>query len=133
MGWLIDQLDPRRKTTRATYWLTNAAALSAVLFLIMLPIARPAIIIIPIGGLINIAMLLLTIRRLRDAGRSPWIVLWFFFPMEINCDFATISFHSYSFHLIDFGAVLKSLPVLIGLFARSAAARSPRLVTSPAF
>lgn len=132
MGWLIDQLDPREKTTRAAYWLASGTALSAALFLIALPIAHPAI-VIPIGGAIDIIILLLTIRRLRDAGRSPWIVLWFFFPMEINCDLATISFHSYSLHLIDFGAVLKSLPVLIGLFARSAAARSPRLVTSPAF
>jgi uncharacterized membrane protein YhaH (DUF805 family) len=132
MGWLIDQLDPRGKTARAAYWLANAAALSVALFLITLPIAHPAI-IIPIGGAINIAMLLLTIRRLRDAGRSPWIVLWFFFPMEIYWSLATISFHSYSLHLIDFGAVLKSLPVLIGLFAPSAAERSPRLVTSPAF
>ncbi|HEX7850543.1 MAG TPA: DUF805 domain-containing protein [Sphingomonas sp.] len=132
MGWLIDQLDPRGRTVRAAYWLTNGAALLAALFLITSPIARPAI-VTPVGGAINIVVLLLTIRRLRDAGRSPWIVLWFFFPMEINCDLATISFHSYSLHLIDFGAVLKSLPVLIGLFAPSAAARSPRLVTSPAF
>jgi uncharacterized membrane protein YhaH (DUF805 family) len=80
--------------------------------------------------LLSVALLCVTIRRLRDAGISPWWVLLFVCPIGFDWDLLHINLHvpamyklpgSYlSFDFVDFRSLIVFMPIMLGLFKRAA-------------
>ena len=64
-----------------------------------------------------VIMVLLTIRRLRDAGLSVYWALLFFFPVGLTVDLAMIGLGGAELRFIDFNQLIASVPLLIGLVA----------------
>ena len=63
--------------------------------------------------------LIATVRRLHDAGRSRWLLALCFFPASITWDLFSVPFGGSAWHFLDISAVIRFIPVIIGLLASS--------------
>jgi uncharacterized membrane protein YhaH (DUF805 family) len=118
---VLNQLHPAGWTSRRTYRLAIlcGAAVLVALNVIFSISGLPAWLIAVLDVLTLIPLVLLTIRRLRDAGLSVWISLLLFFPFGMRFDLATITVSGFAFQLIDFGSVIRVVPLMLGLALRS--------------
>ena len=108
---------PAGWTDRRTYRLAvlvGAASLLIIGGMVVLP-GLPSWIMAAVAMTVSLLLLLLTIRRLRDAGLSVWIILLALFPLGISVDVATVEAADFTLRFIDFAAIIKSVPILLGL------------------
>src|SRR5687768_9550566 len=117
MSDLLDKLHPYGWTDRRSFAILVAAyAVTALTLLILVrAFSAPVIPIMPVFAGLSLVLLLLTIRRLRDAGYSPWLAALCLFPVPVVFELATIRWGPFSFELINVTDLLQWLPVLIGL------------------
>lgn len=134
---LIDRIHPAFRTGRRDYWLFCAGyGASLIAFTAVAAVSngapRPALgaTMVILSMLLSVILLCITIRRLHDAGMSPWWVVLFLCPITFDLDLFHISFHTpamlrlpgtlFSFTFFDFRALIVFVPILLGLFKRSA-------------
>lgn len=113
MAWLDDVLDPGGLTDRSTYRIASGALLIVMVTAAIISDDRWYV------GLANLllylALLFLTLRRLRDAGRSlNWIVFMVFVPQ------VGPAWHVVPNWVLQPTDVLPLIPVAIGWWARGA-------------
>lgn len=114
---VFDKLHPAGWTDLRTYRLAvlaGAASLAIVGGIVFIA-ELPPWIMAPVALIGFILLFLLTIRRLRDAGLSAWIVLLALFPFGISIDVGTVEVIGLTLRFIDFAAVIKIAPFLLGL------------------
>lgn len=105
MKSLIAGLHPFGWTGRPLYWQCMSAIAVSVLGAMFLSRMNSELswIWFPVIAVTEVAILLLTIRRLRDAGVSVYLVVLFLFPMTI------------SIGAVDIDAVIRFIPIAVGL------------------
>jgi uncharacterized membrane protein YhaH (DUF805 family) len=131
---LLSRLSPWGRTTKSHYWLIILA--SALLSLGAMS-AKGVVgigIVVAVAVAVELIILVATMRRLHDAGRSQWWAILFFFPMDITVDLLTvhvsagtwdvlnilpIQLGEANWHFIDVRTVITLIPVFIGLLAPS--------------
>jgi len=76
--WLNENLDPCGVTARAPYRVASIALLASVIALIVLTGSNRNMALLPflIGAPLYLSLVSLTARRLRDAGMSPYWIVW---------------------------------------------------------
>jgi uncharacterized membrane protein YhaH (DUF805 family) len=127
---LWHRVRPALRTNRRDYWLFCCAYCGAyVVFLLLMraiatyqgPQPSPFLVGGPILPMVvlGIVALLVTIRRLRDAGSSPWWVLLFFFPFKFSLNLFSADFGPIHIHDIEFHDLITNIPVFIGLLKPS--------------
>jgi uncharacterized membrane protein YhaH (DUF805 family) len=119
-------LSPWGRTSRSHYWqIVLVAAL--VLLVAMIAgdqIGRPAAATVIIA--VQLAGFLATIRRLNDAGWSRWWLPLYLFPLSITVDLFHFQLGLSTWNFVDVSAAIRSIPVMIGLFAPSSLHRGLR-------
>lgn len=119
MDALVKLFSPWGRTTQSRYWLVPLC-LAVVAFGVAEAKDYIGTIAVLIGiGAIQIMLSVATIRRLRDADLSIWWVLLCLFPASITFDLFHLQVGSSTWQFIDVSAVVRLIPVFIGLFAVS--------------
>ena len=117
----LDSLHPYGWTSRRAYCvgLLGLAACFILLTLLSMSGLAPewalALLAIPV----LVFLVLLTIRRLRDAGLSVYWALLFFLPARLTLDLATIGLGGAEPRFIDFNQILMAGLLLVCLVAPS--------------
>lgn len=141
---LLSRLSPWGRTTKGPYWLIMLACVLLSLAAISTKdmIGTAAAVATAVAA--ELVVLVATIRRLHDAGRSRWWAILFFFPMDITVDllrvhvsagtwevlnFFPIHVGEANWSLIDVRTLITLIPVIIGLLASSRPA-SPQTTTT---
>lgn len=75
---------------------------------------------------VQLVGLLATIRRLNDAGWSRWWLMLYLFPLSITVDLLHLQLGVSTWNFVDVSAAIRSIPVMIGLFAPSSHYRAMR-------
>ncbi|HEX8666748.1 MAG TPA: DUF805 domain-containing protein [Allosphingosinicella sp.] len=121
----VANFDPSGRTDRRSYGLAVALLVplgyagSLALAVLLSPWVA-----VPFALVAWVALLLLTIRRLRDSGRSLWWALLFLWPVTIDIDLATLTCSGLDVHLLELAGIIRWMPVLIGLIAPREAAEA---------
>jgi uncharacterized membrane protein YhaH (DUF805 family) len=107
---LRNLLSPWERTSQGDYWLLLTCLAACAFCLMKLTDHLASWISIAILVALQAMLGLATLRRIHDAGWSRWWILLFLFPatMTLGVGFG---------HVLDITAILRSIPVLIGLFA----------------
>ena len=111
-------ISPFGRTTRRHYWLAvvslaiGAFAVSQAIGSIR-PVAAVSLIAF------QIILLVATLRRLHDTNWSRWWALLYLFPASITLDLFHVRIGESDWQFVDFSAIVRLTPVLIGLFAVS--------------
>ena len=118
----LDRVHPAFCTSRRDYWIfccvyfvieiMECAAFHYLAFPVP-SIARDVLISAVLG--LSFVFLLVTIRRLRDAGFSPWWAVLFFFPIQISWDLFSARFGPVIVKGIEFQGLIVLIPIAIGL------------------
>lgn len=84
--WLNDNLDPCGTTARGPYRLASIALLASVIALIALTGSNRDMALLPflIVTPFYLSLVSLTARRLRDAGMSPYWVVWMLVNFQVG-------------------------------------------------
>ncbi len=70
---------------------------------------------------LQLALALLTLRRLHDAGYSRWWALLALFPINFDLDVFHVRFGVSEWQFFDVSMLIRSIPVIIGLLTPTAA------------
>ncbi|MEL7188004.1 MAG: DUF805 domain-containing protein [Pseudomonadota bacterium] len=125
---LFSYLNPAGRTSRKVYC---GVLFSTWIFLILFFLATKgafgsvsSILIVISAGAI---LFLLTCRRLRDAGLSPWLALLAFFPFGITIDPGLIAIEGIKIKAVDIGDILRGVPTILAIFVptRESQVRQP--------
>lgn len=110
---------PWGRTTRAQYWLVSAVL--AFGFAVIWA-NRDALGLVPSAVqlvAINLFYAVTTVRRLHDAGFSRWWAALCLFPMSITLDLFQMRVGGSTVQFVDISTVIRMIPMLIGLTART--------------
>lgn len=113
----LDSLHPYGWTSRRAY---GVGLLGLAAFLILFTLLRmsglaPEWVLALLAIPALVVLVLLTIRRLRDAGLSVYWALLFFLPFRLTVDLATIGLGGAEPRFIDFNQILTALLLLVCL------------------
>ena len=113
----LDALHPYGWTSRRTYCF---ALIGLVLWVVLITLLQildtvPEWTLVLLAFPAFIILVLLTVRRLRDAGLSVYWALLMFVPVRLVVDLATIELGGAELRFIDFTQILNFIPLLLGL------------------
>lgn len=128
MQTIIETLRPDGKTTRKSYWgfiavfslLLGAALVGKSLL--------PNWLILGVIASIVLTCVLLTVRRLHDAGWSRWWVALILTPVSINIGIEPIQLYGLSFGFTDVSEVISNAPFVLAFALPSGSEESVRPV-----
>ncbi len=129
----VTKFSPWGRTSRSHYWLIILAwALLLLAILRAKDVVGPVVCVVATLAM-ELVVLVATIRRLHDAGRSRWWVLLYWFPMTITWDLFRVQVGASTWQFLDVSAAITLIPILIGLLAapRSGTVDSAIVQTDP--
>jgi len=131
---LLTPLSPWGRTTKSHYWVIILAFALLSLAAMSVKDIVDVRALIATGVFAELIVLVATIRRLHDSGRSRWWAILFFFPMDITIDLARVHVSAGTWNVlnvfplhvseanwnfVDLRTVITLIPVFIGLVAAS--------------
>jgi uncharacterized membrane protein YhaH (DUF805 family) len=117
MNALFQQLQFSGSTSRRTYWLAILAGLAVAAVVLLNRDALPQPVPVVVLAAVQLALVIVTLMRLNDAGYSRWWILFALFPMNIDWDVFRMSIGPSQWQFFDVTMLIRSIPVLIALVA----------------
>lgn len=121
MKALFQQLQFSGSTSRRNYWLAVSSGLAATAVAVLNRDALPQPVLVVVLAALQLALVIVTLRRLNDAGCSRWWILFALFPISIGWDVFHVSVGPSQWQFFDVSMLIRSIPVLIALIAPSGA------------
>lgn len=119
MDTLFQQLQFSGSTSRRTYWLAVLAGLAVAAVAVLNRDAMLQPVPVVVLAALQLALVIVTLRRLTDAGFSRWWILFALFPMNIGWNLFHVSVGPAQWQFFNVTMLIRSIPVLIGLIAPS--------------
>ena len=119
MDGLVELFSPWGRTTQSRYWFLLLCLAVGAFGIAEAKDYIGSMAVFILLGAIQIIIFVTTIRRLGDANWSRWWVLLCLFPASITFDLFHLQVGSSTWQFVDVSAVVRLIPLFIGLFAVS--------------
>jgi uncharacterized membrane protein YhaH (DUF805 family) len=116
----LQQLKPFGLTSRRDYWLAAVPVMAVAGLIVALRDFLPASAMVSVLIALQLALAVLTLRRLHDAGYSRWWALLALFPIGIDMDVFHVRFGMSEWHFFDVSMLIRYIPVIIAMIAPTA-------------